>query len=154
MGFNAASVVEVLDWDFTKCPGATEDDKGITPSPSPETIDLFKARYWGLMEELNKAAVNTDRRDGESPVEAANRILEDAKRPLDDRIAELHERTKEPDKNAQLINDEVIRILADVCGGSPTEAQIRLLPGRELQAFAAYMNEQLTAPKFNFAAKP
>jgi hypothetical protein len=150
MGFNADEVVEVLEWDFTSCPGATADDKGITPSPS---VDLFRARYWGLMEELGKAAVNTDRRDGEDAVAAANRILADASRPLDERIDELHERTKDPDKSAQLVNDEVIRIIADACGGSPTEAQIRLLPGRELQAFAAYMNEQLTAPKFTFAGK-
>jgi hypothetical protein len=154
MGFNTRTVVEVLEWDFTSQADATDADKGITPSPTPEAIDLFKARYWGLMEELNKAAVNTDVHEGEDPVTTAKRLLDDAKRPLDERVRELHERTAEPDKGAAMVRDEVTRILADVCAGSPTEAQIRLLGGRELQAFAAYMNEQLNAPKFNFAAKP
>lgn len=153
MGFDPTQVVETLDWTFVTLKGATEDDKGVTPSPTTEQMDLFKARYWGLMEELSKASVNTDVREDEDDVTTAKRILAEAQRPLDERIAELHTRTENPDKGAQLVTDEVIRILADVCGGSPSEAQIRLLPGRELMAFAAYMNEQLTAPKFNFAAQ-
>lgn len=154
MGFHAGTVVEVLDWNFTTMPGATDDDQGVIPSPSQDAIDLFRARYWGLLAELDKAAVNTEQRDGESAVDAANRILEEARRPLSERVAEWQERTAEPDKNAQLVNEEIVRILADVCGGAPSEAQIKLLRGRELQAFAAWLNEQLTAPKFDFAAKP
>lgn len=157
MGFKAGDVVEVLEWDFTDMYGATPEDKGIIPSPSQETVDLFGARYWGLMEQLQKARVNvpdepTSKPD-EDPVVAAQRILEEAKRPIEDRLAELREKTAEPDKNAQLINEEIVRILADACCGSPTEAQIRLLGGRELQAFTQWLNEQFTAPKFNFAGK-
>lgn len=159
MGFNAGKVVEVLDWDFTDMAGATPEDKGIIPSPSQEVCDLFQARYWGLMEELSKARVNLPPEkplDGEKKdiVAEANRILAESRRPISERIDEWRARTEEPDKNSQLINDEIIRILADACSGSPTEAQIRLLGSRELQAFVQFVNEQFSAPKFNFAAKP
>lgn len=153
MGFNAGTVVEVLDWDFTTMEGATAEDKGIIPSPSQETCDVFQARYFGLLEALSKAQVNTETRVDEDPVVAANRLLEEARRPISERLSEWRERTDERDKDATLINDEMIRIVADACCGSPTEAQIRLLGSRELQAFIAWVNEQFTSPKFNFAAK-
>lgn len=157
MGFNVETVVEPMDWDFsnpTIVPGACDDDKGIIPEPTTEMVDLFRARYYGLLDQLSKAAVNTEQREDETPVEAANRILEDAKRPLDDRIREWAERTAEPDKNAQLIDEEMIRIVADVCGGSPTEAQLRKLPSRHFRAFCSWLNDQLEHPKFNFAGTP
>lgn len=156
-GFNVTTVVEPLEWDFsdaTRVPGATPDDKGVIPDPTQEMVDLFRARYIGLLEQLEKVEVNTGVRDSESAVDAANRILEEARRPLLDRIDEWAARTAEPDKNAQLVNDELIRIVADVCGGCPSELQIRKLPSRHLRAFIQWLNEQLTVPKFDFAAKP
>jgi len=154
MGFNVSSVVEPMEWDFSDpniVPGATDDDKGTIPEPTTDMVDLFRARYYGLLEQLQKAAVNTERRDDEDPIAAANRIIEDAKRPLDDRIHEWAERTAEPDKNAQLIDEEMRRIVADVCGGCPTMAQLSKLPSRHFRAFTSWLNDQLEHPKFNFA---
>jgi hypothetical protein len=154
VGFNVTDVVEPMNWDFsdaTRIPDASPDDKGIIPEPNTDAVDLFRARYWGLLDQLNKAAVNTEQREDETPVEAANRILEDAKRPLDDRIREWAERTAEPDKNAQMIDEEMRRIIADVCGGSPTLAQLSKLPSRHFRAFCSWLNDQLEHPKFNFA---
>lgn len=154
MGFNVETVVEPMDWDFsnpTIVPGACDDDKGIIPEPSTEMVDLFRARYYGLLDQLSKAAVNTEQHENESPIDAANRILEDAARPLDDRLREWAEKTAEPDKNAQLVDEEMIRIVADVCGGSPTEAQLRKLPSRHFRAFCSWLNDQLEHPKFVFA---
>jgi hypothetical protein len=154
MGFDVSTVVEPMEWNFSNpdiVPGATPDDKGVIPEPSTEMVDLFRARYYGLLDQLNKASVNTEQRDGEDPVAAANRILEEAKKPLDDRLREWAERTAEPDKNAQLVDEELIRIVADVCGGCPTEDQLGKLPSRHFRAFTQWLNDQLEAPKFNFA---
>lgn len=155
MGFNAATVVEVLDWDFTSMPGATPEDKGIIPSPTQEVADLFQARYYGLLEQLSKAQVNVPdgAAEGEDAVVTANRILDEAKKPISERLEEWRRKTDERDKNAILINDEMIRIVADACCGSPTEAQIRLLGSRELNAFIAWLNEEFSSPKFNFAGR-
>jgi hypothetical protein len=157
MAFNVTDVVEPMDWDFTDTTvvrDATADDKGRIPEPSTEMVDLFRARYYGLFEQLNKAEVNTEVRDAETRLEAAERILEEARKPLSDRIEKWAADTAEPDKNAQLIDEEMIRIVADVCGGCPTEAQLRKLPSRHFRAFCRWLNNELEAPKFNFAGRP
>lgn len=154
MGFDVSMVVEPMEWDFSNAsivPGAEPADKGVIPEPSTDMVDLFRARYYGLLDQLNKATVNTEQRDDEDPVKAANRILEDAKKPLDERIQEWASRTAEPDKNAQLIDEEMRRIVADVCGGCPTMAQLSKLPSRHFRAFCSWLNNELEAPKFNFA---
>lgn len=157
MPFNVTDVVEPMEWDFTDTKvvaSATPDDKGRIPEPTTEMVDLFRARYYGLFEQLRKAEVNTEKRDDETPGEAAERILADARRPISDRIEEWAARTAEPDKNAQLVDEEMIRIIADVCGGSPSEAQLRKLPNRHFRAFCRWLNNELEAPKFNFAGTP
>lgn len=144
--FNAGTVVDPMDWDFTAFGEPT--DKGTIPEPSTEAVDLFGQRYRGLLMALQAADINSRIPEDETPEEAAQRVIAEAQKPLHQRLEEWAEDTRLPDKDAQLVNEEMIRILADVCSGAPTEAQLRMLPSRVLRAFCTWLNEELTAPKF------
>lgn len=151
MGFTAGDVVEPLEWDFTAF--GTPEDKGIIPEPSTTAVDLFGARYRGLMQQLYDTIAQDDTAVlNETTDEAAHRILEQARKPLLQRLDEWSERTSLPSEDAERINDEMTRILADVCGGSPTEAQIRLLPSRLIRLFIGWLNEELSNPKLKDGA--
>lgn len=156
MAFNAGKIIEPLEWDFTDAtvvPDATSDDKGVIPEPSSTAVDLFGARYRGLLQQLYDTLTQDDTAvPGETTEQAAHRILEQAQKPLLQRLDEWSERTSLPNEDAVRINDEMIRIVADVCGGSPTEAQIRKLPSRILRLFIGWLNEELTSPKLKDGA--
>ena len=146
MGFVAGDVTEPMDWDFTAF--GTPEDKGTIPEPSAEDVDLFGRRYLGLLQELRQSLSEDENAvPGESTDEAAQRIVEHAAKPLMERIEEWHARTMTNREDIMRVNAEMRRILADVCGGSPTLAQIELLPSRILRLFTAWLHEQLTAPK-------
>lgn len=158
MGFDAAKVAEPLDWDFTSMPGATPADKGVIPEPSLDEVDLFGQRYRSLLNELHAAMIQDEKAvPGESTDEAAKRLLTEAQKPLMQRLEEWSQRTAEGKEEGKRVNQEMRRILADVCGGSPTLAQIELLPSRHLRFFLGWVNEELTAPKLRdgaFDSKP
>lgn len=146
MGFVAGDVTEPMDWDFTAF--GTPEDKGTIPEPDAEAVDLFGRRYLGLLQELRQTlSEDENATPGETPDEAAKRIVEHAAKPLLQRLDEWADRTRENAPENTRINAEMRRILADVCGGSPTLAQIELLPSRILRLFTAWLHEQLQAPK-------
>ena len=146
MGFVAGDIAEPMDWDFTAF--GTPEDKGTIPDPTPDDVDLFGWRYRGLLQELYQTISEDDSAvEGESSDEAAARLVEHASKPLMQRLDEWADRTAQTKQENQRINTEMRRILADVCGGSPTLAQIELLPSRHLRLFTAWLNEELTAPK-------
>lgn len=148
MGFDAGTVAEPLDWTFVAF--GTLDDKGTIPEPSRDDCDLFQNRYTGLLQAIWKhtqvavvGAQGAAKESTEDDADAAMTIFE----RLDLWVSESR---VEPEAAAR-INDEVIAIVTDLCHGSPTEAQLRLLPSRQFRAFVAWLNEQITNPKFNFA---
>jgi len=156
MGFNAGTVTEPMDWDFTAF--GTPDDKGTVPEPTIEQADLFQQQYVSLLQTLMSIQQNARI---EGAVENANRAhaaiteLADAlptgaapRTPIDDLDAWAQE-SRIPKEEAQRVNDEMIRICAEICSGSPNEAQIRLLPSRPFRAFMAWLMEQISDPKFN-----
>lgn len=146
MGFVAGDIAEPLDWDFTAF--GTPEDRGVIPDPSPDAVDLFGWRYRALLQELYQTiAEDHTAVEGETTEQAAERIAAHASKPLMQRLDEWAARTTETKAENARINDELRRILADICGGSPTLAQIELLPSRHLRLFTAWLNEELSAPK-------
>lgn len=146
MAFIAGDVTEPMDWDFTAF--GTPEDKGTIPEPSAEDVDLFGRRYLGLLQELRQSLTEDENAiAGETTDEAAKRIVEHAAKPLMERIEEWATRTAVNRDDIVRVNAEMRRILADVCGGAPTLAQIELLPSRILRLFTAWLHEQLTSPK-------
>lgn len=146
MGFVAGDIVEPMDWDFTAF--GTETDKGTIPEPTSEEVDLFGRRYLGLLQELQQTLTEDENAvPGESTDEAATRMVEHAAKPLMERIDEWAARTAVNRDDILRVNAEMRRILADVCGGSPTLVQIELLPSRILRLFTSWLHEQLSSPK-------
>lgn len=146
MAFIAGDVTEPMDWDFTAF--GTPEDKGTIPEPDADTVDLFGRRYLGLLQELQQSLIQDESAvPGETTDEAAHRIVAHASKPLMERIEEWSARTMTNREDIVRVNAEMRRILADVCGGAPTLAQIELLPSRILRLFTAWLHEQLTSPK-------
>ena len=151
MGFVAGDVVEPMDWDFTAF--GTSEDKGTIPEPSPEEVDLFGRRYQGLLQELYQTITEDENAvPGETTEQAAERLVKHASSPLMERLDAWVERTATNREDIVRINHEMRRILADVCGGSPTLAQLEILPSRILRLFTAWLHEELTTPKLKAGA--
>lgn len=133
MGFNAGSVIEPLDYDFSNIKGGPPGLKGVKGTiaePSDQMIGEFL----------------------------------DAQRALFDKAAEQFKAVRDlgddPDASAvmaalaDLRGEDVVNLMTDtaglyaeLCGGTPSQADILLLPNRARIAFYGWLNEQVVRPE-------
>lgn len=129
--FNAGTVVEPLEWDFTKYKAG----KGVTPEPSDEQLSAF---FKAMM-----AAAQTE---GTAELQAITDAGEDQEKMLA-AIAALPEDALSGAK-------AMIAPYAALCSGSPSEAQLAKLPPRVRFAFFTWLSGELRPEASAGAGKP
>lgn len=125
MGFDAASVVEPLDWDFTKYGTAT--DKGTIPEPSDAKIETF-------LKEVRELA-----RSADSTLPGIAQIEDPVK--MNEALEQFE---------VSLISStmkDMARIYAKLCSAQPSAAQISKLPLRVRMAFFTWVAGEVVRPE-------
>lgn len=122
-GFDAATVVEELTWDFSKF-GA---GKGVVPEPTDKAIEqLFKDVAAAYKKATSKVAGLDPGKVSETELMAALVTLPD---DADVGVAELM--------------DDLARAYAKVCTNSPNMTQLKKLPMRVRVHFFAWLGNEL-----------
>lgn len=125
--FDAANVVEALDWDFSKFDGG----KGVTPEPTEKLLAAYLRDIGNLTTDIAKR-----RKDLELPEDATTEQLVEA-------VSKL--------KTSDILEDLFARmaeIMAELCQQSPSAEQINKLPMRHRSAFFSYMSENVRPEVF------
>jgi hypothetical protein len=130
-GFDAGTVVEPLDWDFT----AFKAGKGTVPEPSDERLGKFLRDVMAAQssESASLAPLTEAGDDTEKLLAAIAALPEDA----------LPGATK-----------AMIKPYADLCDGSPTEDQLTKLPPRVRVAFFSWLAGELRPEASSAGSKP
>lgn len=124
--FDAASVVEPLDWDFTKF---VDGAKGITPEPNEKLLAEFIRDVANLTSDVAKERKGLSEDASIEDVVAAVAELRTC-----DILEEMYERMS--------------HIYAAVCQDSPNFDQLQGLPIRHRSAFYTYMAKELRPEVF------
>lgn len=156
--FNAETVVEPMDWDFTKYGGG----KGTIPEPSDIEVERFLKKYQLLVTQTLMAAQikAADQLDGVIEQERAKRPKPDGEQ-AEDEPAKLLTLQESIEVMSRIDSDELLSspeaaealvgLFASICKGSPSKDQILLLPHRIRGAFYGWVMGQLTNPDFSAA---
>ncbi len=129
--FDSGTVVEPLEWDFTAYNGG----KGVVPEPSEKRLDKF------ITDLAISQAKNAAQMAG---VEAAGSDPE----ALLAAIAAL------PDGSLPSVLSVLTKPYADLCGGSPSAAQLGKLPPRVRLAFFTWLAGELNPEASGAASRP
>jgi len=130
-GFDSGTVVEPLEWDFTAYNGG----KGTVPEPSEKRLDKFITDL-AVSQAKNAASM--------AGVEAAGTDPE----AILTAIAAL------PEGQLPSVLSVLTKPYADLCGGSPTLAQISKLPPRVRLAFFSWLAGELNPEAGGAASRP
>lgn len=123
-GFNAATVVEPLDWTFEPdVPGA----RGTIREPRDAQIGDYLSAVKKMSAELKgRIPEGVDPDDPQELLAAIDSLDTDI-------VVQVHAK--------------MARVYADLCSGSPTTEQILALPLRKRVMFYAWLQEQVMAPE-------
>ena len=122
-GFNAATVVEALDWTFEPFVRAS----GVIQEPNDDQINAYLTDVKAIGAEIKEKV--PDAPDGNSPTD-----LMDALEDLDlDSVAELTGR--------------MAGIMAALCSGEPSREQILALPPRRRTMFYGWLQQEVMSPQ-------
>ena len=125
MGFNAATAVEPLDFDFTAYGGP----QGVIPEPSTKQInDYFK----GLKKIFSQTREMRDLLTDDLSDEEAEAIIAEKLGDSDS----LESLTEE-------LTQQMLSLTAELCSQTPNEGQIGALPWRVQRAFTQWLAEEL-----------
>jgi hypothetical protein len=138
MGFDAANVVEPLDWDFTKF--GDKDDKGTVPEPTDRAIETFFKDVAKATKEVLKDLGMPEREIG-SDADAASRMIET--------IAEISPDTPITTK----MFDALFRATARLCSNQPSLTQLKKLPLRVRIAFVTWLMGELNPEPVGAASR-
>lgn len=119
-GFDASTIVEPLDYDFTKFGGK----KGVIPEPSEEKLVEFYSAMDGLLKSVAGDFVQLPPNPSATElVEALNQLtMNESYKPMLDGMTTLH---------------------AKLCADSPSEAELLMLPPRIRALFFQWIAQQL-----------
>lgn len=131
--FDAAKVVEPLDYDFTHFPNGT---KGTIPEPSPEILTEFLREVTKIVPDLAKSIGELGPDAKEEEIFAVINRLRNS-----DILEAVHEK----------MLDIYSRVL---CQGTPTVDEIKVMPLRYRQAFFAWLLEEIRPEVFGAAITP
>lgn len=124
--FNAGSVVDPLDYDFTAFNGS----KGVIAEPTDAQIGDFMQ---GLRDLLKEAREIT----GAAGIDTAEATLEDLGVALDQLDSEMY----------QDFNRKQAVLHAGLCGAQPTYEDIMAVPVRIRNLFFAWLQQQVMNPE-------
>lgn len=127
--FNAADVVESLEWDFTAC-GVKH--KGVTPEPSDKQIGAFLDGLKRLFEDSQDLLPS----DLENPT--PEQMLEAMSAVTGDAFVELMA--------------ETAGLFAELCSNSPSKLQLLDIPMRVRVHFYAYIQNEVINPEVGTGA--
>lgn len=122
MGFNAATAVDPLDWDFTTYKGGK---KGTIPEPSDTAITEFQKELQRAMAEV------TDMFKGMDPKNIKPEQMAAAMEALDK-------------VDMAKVNGQIKTAVAKLCQDNPNKAQLDLLSYRVLNAFVQWLQSELS----------
>jgi hypothetical protein len=134
MGFDAATALEPLDWDFTEF----DAGKGVVPEPSEKRVQMFNTKLRDIIIRVTKEQVDLE--DGDAPP-TAKQFLEALERASDDGRAEE-------------ISNEIDELYADFCKQQPSVEQLRKLPYRYKLAFFRWLQGELRPEASSVATPP
>lgn len=121
MGFSYEEHVGALDYDFTSCP--RNDD--------PSQMCTAKGRV-------------------PEPCSDALQLFEEESRQLAEEFAAAAEKAGSDGLTAEFqegLRARAVKIVADVCDGSPSLEELTQLPPRVFGAFAAWLRREIANPK-------
>lgn len=138
--FDAGTAVERLEYDFTAYGGGA----GNIHEPTTKDVNRFFKQMKGLMKDVNRLRSSAEAMED---VELENMD--------DDALAEKMASIDKAEEGASEFQGKTIEYLAELCGakrdeetgevtgGEPSIDDLRLLPYRVLQAFSAWLMEEI-----------
>lgn len=128
--FDAGTVVEALDYDFTK---AGVKAQGTVPEPTDAMIGEFLRDLRNLVKEAEAVAdmEGVDETDPASMLQALNSL--------------------DPDKFVEMLA-KTSEAYAKLCSGRPAQAQIQALPLRVRRRFFDWLQREVISPEAGPAA--
>ncbi len=114
-GFDAATAVEPMDWNFEKFGGGS----GVVPEPSTKDMKKFQGEFGKIMREGAALEVPD----------------EDAAKLSDEEFETLR-------KKADDLGDRLDQAIAKLCKDQPSVEQVSKLPFRVKTAFSRWLLEQ------------
>lgn len=126
-GFNAATAVEPLNYDFS----AFEGPVGVVPEPSTKQVNAYFDEVKALAKEVQASRAAADA--------AAKSVEEDEM--TEAKAQEVLATVQEGDINGY--DTRMSELTADLCSGSPTLKQIDALPFRVRFAFMQWVVQSL-----------
>jgi len=123
--FNAANVVDPLDYDFSAVPGL-QDVKGTIKEPTSLQVQAYVNATRAEMVRLRRETGVVDEEDADA-VLAALEKMDPA------RTVEAQKRSAE--------------ILSALCSGHPTGGQLMKLPHRVMHAFSEWLAKEVLDPE-------
>jgi len=140
MGFDAAAVVEPLDWNFEKF-GA---GKGVIPEPSEAQVKAWQRAIRRVMTETMTKLNERSKAEGKEETDTSGLTPREFIEALG---------TAESDAIVDAANEELDRIYVKFCGGSPSAEQLGRLPYRYKIAFYAWLQEEFSPEASSAAGK-
>lgn len=125
MGFDAGTVVEPLDWDFTKYDGG----KGTVPEPTDKMIEtFFRDIAKAAAEMFTTLGIDKDEAAAADPVTVIETVAAtDIETPLTTKMF-----------------DAMFKATAKLCSNQPSLAQLKKLPMRVRSRFVTWLIGELS----------
>ena len=127
-GFNAANIVEPLDYDFTAIKGL-ENVKGTIPEPTSLQVQTFLT--------ASRKEADRNQRDLGITGDAEDMTKEQILAVLD----------KASPSRTQAAKKREAEIFSDLCSGTPTAGQLLELPHRIMIEFAKWVTKEVLDPE-------
>src|ERR1700733_12864244 len=135
MGFNAAAVVEPLDWDFSGVNGMLPTDKGTIPEPTDADIEKLFQDVAALSNKLLKDAG-----------------LEQKEATPEELIIALADLPEGSEVGIRDVLKGMSQLFADLCKNQPNLDQLTRLPMRIRMRFFVWLAKELRPEDFGAAS--
>jgi hypothetical protein len=129
MAFNAATVVEKMDWDFTAFGG----EKGTIPEPSQDAVEAYQKEVTEAVKDIQ----GLPGAQSDFTMEELNALMSSMGE------VDFHK-----------IASDVKDAIAKLCQNQPSREQLDLLPYRIFQAFQQWLQAELSPESSSVGTKP
>lgn len=141
MGFVAGDEVDPLDFDFTKFGGP----KGTIPEPSQEAVTKY-FRAMARMSAEQSEGLRAKRYEVSEALAKEAAEAEEAPSIVDLALQAFDENTE--------LGARELDAIAELCSGTPSRADLDLLPARVQKAFAGWLVGQFVNPQSTTVTRP
>jgi hypothetical protein len=147
-GFDAGSIVEPMNWDFSKFGGGS----GTVPEPSDAEVERFLKKYQVLVTQTLRTAELNAAQQLDDAISKAAGTDESRLLTLQESISVMSQIDSGELASSSDAVDALVDLFASICKGSPSKEQLMSLPHRIRAAFYGWLMGQLTNPDFSAAA--